>query len=110
MPLENPTAKISASATAVPKKTTVKKSFKKASIAASELVSQNSNRIGMTLLNNSEASVLFVDVDRSVYVGDCLVALVPGAYYELPFDATTAIWGIWDGLDSGVSIREFLQV
>jgi|GEM_PF-1831686 len=110
MPLENPTAKISASATAVPKKTTVKKSFKKASIAASELVSQNSNRIGMTLLNNSEASVLFVDVDRSVYVGDCLVALVPGAYYEFPFDATTAIWGIWDGLDSGVSIREFLQV
>ena len=108
MPLENPTAK--QSATVTPKKPTVKKSFKRASIAASELVSQNSNRVGMTLLNNSEASVLFIDVDRTVFVGDCLVALVPGAYYEFPFDSTTSVWGIWDGLDSGVSIREFLLV
>ena len=107
MPLDNPT-RLPAVPT-VQKRGSVKKSFKRASISAVEMVGQNPNRVGLAFFNTSETSILFLDVDRYVSGSDCLVALVPRAYYELSCDPTTSIWGLWDGLDAGVSIREFIQ-
>jgi hypothetical protein len=72
------------------------------------LLKANLNRKGATFWNECTANLL-LEFALNAAVATFTVKLTPGSYYEIPFDYTGPIAGIWDGEDKGtVLIREFI--
>lgn len=74
---------------------------------ATELVAANANRKGLSLLNNSTGNVL-IEFGAAPTATSYLVKLNSGGYYEVPYDYTGQIQGLWDAAGgTGVLVREF---
>lgn len=82
--------------------------------AATVILAANAGRIGATVYNKATAAVLYLSLSASNPVLGAgaerwTVALVPGAYFEVPFGYDGAINGIWDSAEAGACavITEF---
>lgn len=72
------------------------------------LLKANLNRKGVTIWNECPAN-LYVELALNATVATFTARLTPGSYYEIPFDYTGPISGIWDGEDKGSAmVREFV--
>lgn len=62
------------------------------------IINANAARLGLTVVNDSTSSTLYMSLGTgaaSIASGGYTVALVAGAYWELPFRYTGKITGIW---------------
>ena len=71
------------------------------------LLAENSSRLGATIQNNSNGR-LYLDFDLSVTSSDYAIKMDPGAYYEVPYNYTGPIAGVWSTANGNALIREFL--
>lgn len=71
------------------------------------VLAANSNRKGATIWNNSTAN-LYIDFDASASTSDFAVIIAAGGYYELPFDYTGVISGIWSAANGNALVRELI--
>lgn len=71
------------------------------------LLAENSSRLGAIIHNNSNGR-LYLDFDLSVTVTDYAVKMDPGAYYEVPYNYTGSVAGVWSTANGNALIREFL--
>ncbi|MBD2354744.1 hypothetical protein H6G41_08895 [Tolypothrix sp. FACHB-123] len=69
------------------------------------ILALNSNRKGATIWNNSTAD-LYIDFDSTASTSDFAVKLSAGGYFELPFDYTGVISGIWSTANGSALVRE----
>lgn len=72
------------------------------------LLSANSNRRGVTILNESR-STLYIDFSLITTIQDYALKIAAEGYFEMPFNYTGPISGIWETEDDGKAlIREFI--
>lgn len=76
-----------------------------ASATSVTILALNSNRKGATIWNNSTAD-LYIDFDSAASTSDFAVKLSAGGYFELPFDYTGVISGIWSAANGAALVRE----
>lgn len=76
-----------------------------ASTTSVTILALNSNRKGATIWNNSTAD-LYIDFDSAASTSDFAVKLSAGGYFELPFDYTGVISGIWSAANGAALVRE----
>ena len=69
------------------------------------ILAANSNRKGCTIWNDSTAT-LYIDFDSSCSTSDFAVKISAGGYYEMPFNYTGAISGIWIAANGSALVRE----
>ncbi|MCC5641263.1 hypothetical protein LC593_36800 [Nostoc sp. CHAB 5844] len=101
MGLYNPasvTVNIPTSGTATP--TTVN-----SSAASQTILAANSNRKGGTIWNNSTAT-LYVEFGNTASLTAFTAKLLAGGYFEIPFNYTGIIAGIWDAANGNAQVRE----
>ena len=79
----------------------------KAVTAPRKLAEANPDRQGLTVFNNSTAT-LFLDFGTMTSSATFLVAIAPGGYWESPFLCTEALWGVWNRATGNALIREFV--
>lgn len=72
---------------------------------STSLLAANSNRKGVTILNNSTAN-LFVELGSTASTTAYTVKINSGGYYEVPFNYVGAISGIWDNANGNALVRE----
>lgn len=77
-----------------------------AATTSTALLAVNLVRKGATLFNNSTAR-LFVKLGGTTTTSDFTFFLEPNGYYELPFNYTGAISGVWAAANGNVLICEF---
>lgn len=61
---------------------------------STQLLASNANRLGATILNDSSAR-LYIKLGATASVTDYTVSLAQNDYYEVPFNYTGNIDGIW---------------
>ena len=71
------------------------------------LIPEKPERIGAIVWNKS-TSDLYIDFDETVTLTSFSVKLAPDGYYELPFNYTGAISGIWESVNGMAISREFI--
>lgn len=72
------------------------------------LLKANLNRKGATIWNECTANLL-IEFGLNAAVATFTARLTPGSYYEIPFDYTGPVAGIWDAEDKGSAmVREFV--
>lgn len=78
-----------------------------AAVASTQILATNTSRKGAILQNNS-ASNLYLEFTATA-TNASVPKLVPGAYYEVPYNFTGLINGIWDtaSTTNGVIVKEF---
>lgn len=91
---------------ATPTSSTSTPSTVAASTSIQTIISANSNRKGLTIWNDSTAN-LFIDFDSAASASDFAVKISAGGYYEMPFDYTGVISGIWSAANGNALVREF---
>lgn len=69
------------------------------------ILEANVARKGATIWNNSTAD-LYLDFDAAASTSDFAVKLSAGGYFELPFDYTGVISGIWSAANGAALVRE----
>ena len=99
MPLNNPSALPATNSTTSTPATVA------ASTTSAVLLAANSARKGATIWNNSNNN-LFIDLGPTASAATYSARLISGGYYELPFQYTGAISGIWDGTNGNCFVRE----
>lgn len=109
MPLSNPSSpqisiprNVSASASSI--------SNSLASTASNVLVNANPSRRGLTIYNNLQGTI-FVDTSNAVATNNFMVAIPPGAYFELPASDsiyTGALHAILSAGTGSALVREFV--
>ncbi|MCC5641097.1 hypothetical protein LC593_35810 [Nostoc sp. CHAB 5844] len=77
-----------------------------ASVTSQTIAAINSNRKGLTIWNDSTAT-LYIDFDSAASATDFAVKISAGGYYEMPFDYTGVISGIWSAANGSALVREF---
>lgn len=71
------------------------------------LVAANANRKGITFWNNSIGNIL-IEFGAAPTSSSYAFKLNPDGYYELPFQFTGVVQGLWDAPGGdGILIREF---
>lgn len=101
MPLNNPSivnVNFPTSSNVAP--TTVASSATSTTIAAA-----NANRKGGTVWNNSTAK-LYLELGATASLAAFTAILEPGGYYEIPFNYTGVISGIWTAVNGNAQVRE----
>ena len=76
-----------------------------ASTTSQTLIAANSNRKGLTIWNNSTAT-LYIDFDSAASTSDFAVKIAADGYFELPFDYTGIISAIWGAANGNALVRE----
>ena len=76
------------------------------SITSVAILAANAARRGATIWNASTAT-LFMDLDAAASATDYAARLDPGGYYEVPYNFTGAISGIWSAANGNALVREF---
>ncbi|MCC5641128.1 hypothetical protein LC593_35970 [Nostoc sp. CHAB 5844] len=76
-----------------------------ASITSVTIIAANSTRKGLTIWNKSTAN-LYIDFDSAASTTDFAVNVAAGGYYEMPFNYTGVISGIWDAANGNALVRE----
>lgn len=101
MPLNNPAivnVNTPTSNTAVPTNVT-------AAATSNTIMAANSNRKGGTIWNNSTAR-LYLELGASASLTVFTAILEAGGYYEVPFNYTGTISGIWTAANGNALVRE----
>ncbi|MCC5635650.1 hypothetical protein LC593_07255 [Nostoc sp. CHAB 5844] len=101
MPLSNPpqvTVNNSTSSTATPTSVT-------SSTTNTTIVAANSNRKGGTIWNNSTAK-LYIEFGVTASTSAFTAVLEAGGYYEIPFNYTGVISGVWASANGSALVRE----
>lgn len=75
------------------------------SITSNTILSANSNRKGATIWNDSTAN-LFIEFGPTATMSAFTAKINAGGYYEIPFQYTGAISGIWSAVNGNALIRE----
>lgn len=75
------------------------------SASSVSLLASNANRLGATIYNDSTVN-LYVRLGSTASTSNFTVKLAPGDYYEVPFNYTGAIDGIWDSATGNARITE----
>lgn len=75
------------------------------SITSGTILAANSNRKGCTIWNDSTAN-LFIDFDSAASTTDYALKISAGGYFEMPFNYTGVISGIWDAANGSARVRE----
>ena len=70
------------------------------SITNVTLLTSNTSRLGASIFNNSQTN-LFVKLGSVATTDSYTAKLIPGAYYEVPYNYTGRIDGIWDSSSAG---------
>lgn len=66
------------------------------------ILAANANRLGATVFNDPGGSEnLFLNFGPSASLVDFVVRLTRNGYFEVPFNYTGSIFGIWDGAGGG---------
>lgn len=78
-----------------------------ASASSVPILSANAARRGATVMNDSTAKLYLLLASGSVSLTAHTVQLVAGAYYEVPFNYTGAIAGIWAAATGAARVTEF---
>lgn len=69
------------------------------------LLSSNSNRLGATIYNDSTKK-LYLKLGATASLTSFSVLLSPQGYFEVPFDYTGIIDGIWDAVNGAARVTE----
>lgn len=69
------------------------------------LLSANSNRLGATVFNDSTAT-LYLKLGTTASTSSFTVMMAPSGYYEVPFNYTGQIDGIWSSGTGNARITE----
>lgn len=79
-----------------------------ASATSVALLAANANRLGASITNDSSSSLLYVKLGATAAAnsGGYTIALLPGAYWEVPFNYTGAIAGIWSAATGFANVDE----
>jgi hypothetical protein len=70
------------------------------------LLSSNSFRLGATIYNDSTTNTLYLKLGTNASTSSYSVKLIPNAYFEVPYDYTGEIDGIWDGTIGNARVTE----
>lgn len=72
-------------------------------ITSVQLLAENTSRLGSTIYNDSLANLYVLLGVGTASNTTYTVLMVPGAYYETPYNYNGAIQGIWDSSTSGAA-------
>lgn len=75
------------------------------SAASVTLKALNASRLGLTIENDS-TQVLYVKFGTTAAATDYTVKMVAGAYYEVPFNYTGRIDGLWSSANGAAYVTE----
>lgn len=100
MPLSNPSATVS-----FPTSNTATRTNIAASIASVNLIASNGARKGATIWNNS-ASNLYIELGAAPTTSSFTAKISADGYYEVPYNYTGLINGIWDTANGSALVRE----
>lgn len=78
-----------------------------ASISSTTILAANSNRKGMTLWNDSTAT-LYLEFGAIATASAFVAKISASGYYELPFHYTGVISGIWSAANGNAFVRELV--
>ncbi|MHC5594730.1 MAG: hypothetical protein ACYTXC_01955 [Nostoc sp.] len=70
------------------------------------ILAANNSRKGATVWNDSTAN-LFLEFGATATTSAFTAKLSPSGYYEVPFNYTGVISGIWSGVNGNALVREF---
>lgn len=76
-----------------------------AETSSTELLDENTNRLGATVYNDSSAD-LYLKLGSAASTTSFTVKMVAQSYYEVPFGYTGAIYGIWSAATGAARIME----
>lgn len=76
-----------------------------AATSSGTILAANSNRRGATIWNNSTAN-LYIDFDSVASTSDFALRISAGGYFEMPFNYTGIISGVWDAVNGNALVRE----
>jgi hypothetical protein len=76
-----------------------------AAVVDTSILAANTNRLGATIYNDSTAN-LFLALGAAASTTDFTVKMVPDSYYEVPFNYTGAIRGIWASATGNARVGE----
>lgn len=71
------------------------------------LLEANPNRVGATLYNRSSAT-LYIDFAEAPSQTDFMLAIPPGAYWEMPYVTGQELRGVWRASNGKALIRDFV--
>jgi hypothetical protein len=77
------------------------------SITSTALLQSNINRTGVTIYNDSTANLYLKLAGGTVSINNFTVKIRPDGYYEVPFNYSGIILGIWDAVNGFARITEF---
>jgi hypothetical protein len=70
------------------------------------LLASNANRLGATIFNDSVAANLFVKLGATASATSFAARITPNGYYEVPYNYTGIIDGIWSAASGNARITE----
>jgi hypothetical protein len=70
------------------------------------LLAANANRLGASIHNDSASATLFVRLQATATTSNFTVKLFPDSYYEVPFQYTGIIDGIWSAAVGSARVTE----
>ncbi len=92
--------------TTTAKATTPAQSTVAASASNVALLALNANRLGATIFNDSASATLYVKLGTAASTSSYTAQLFPSGYYEIPYNYTGAIEGIWSAAVGNARITE----
>lgn len=78
-----------------------------ASVTSGTVLASNTNRLGATVQNDAGAAVLYLLLGTgTASATNHTVVLVAGAYYEVPFNYTGQLTGVWAAATGSCRVTE----
>jgi hypothetical protein len=91
---------------ALPVSTTAAATAVPAATSTTTILAANEDRKGASICNASTAT-LYLELGSTVSATDFAVALGAGDYFEVPYNYTGAIAGLWTAANGNAMVREF---
>lgn len=101
MPLTNPIT------VQQPVATSVTATSVTAATTSGTILAANATRKGGTIWNASTAT-LFIELGATASLTAYSAQIAPGGYYEIPFNYTGVLSGIWSAVNGSALVREFV--
>jgi hypothetical protein len=79
-----------------------------AATSSTQLIASNTARLGASVFNDS-TSAMYINLGSSATTTAFVVKLAPASYYEIPFNYTGVVNGIWDTATGAARVCEFAQ-
>lgn len=93
-------------AVTLPKSTSTATNSVSASASNVTLLSSNSSRLGATIWNDSTTATLYVKLGTTASTSDYTAQLYPSGYYELPYNYSGRVDGIWTAAVGSAKVTE----